>query len=270
MKKFILFFVVLTIPHAYCAKSTSKAKAEKTKVNKSEISAPLSASQMVEKADEHIFGKSFQATMEMEIDKAGDKRTLKFKAWNLGKEKALVKVLSPAKDRGNSNLRIDFNLWQYLPNVERVIKIPPSMMLQSWMGSDFSNDDLVKTSSLSRDYTHVLEKKELIDGKIDAYKIICNPKPDAPVVWGKVIVWLTSKEYVPFKHEYFSEKGELIRQMSGSEIQTFGSHSIPTIVKMETVKKNSSTTIKYSNVKFDTKLSDDLFTQANLRKPALD
>lgn len=228
--------------------------------------AEPSALEMVKRADDHVFGKSFQAVVEMEIAKPEGSRSMKFRVWNRGKEKALVKVIAPAKDKGTSNLRIDFSLWQYLPNVERVIKIPPSMMLQNWMGSDFSNDDLVKTSALSRDYTHKIDGREKL-GNTPTVRILCAPKPDAPVVWDKVIVWLTEKDFVPVQHEFYSEKGELVRRMEGTEVKAFGSHKIPTVLKMTSLKKGSSTTMRYSEVVFDAPLDDKLFTQENQRRP---
>jgi outer membrane lipoprotein-sorting protein len=224
------------------------------------------ALEMVKKADENIFGKTFQATVQMEIKKEEGSRGLKFKVWNQGKEKALIKVMEPAKDRNTGNLRIGFNLWQYLPNVERVIKIPPSMMLQNWMGSDFSNDDLVKSSALSRDYTPEIAGHEKL-GAVETVKILCKPKPDAPVVWDKVVVWLTEKDYVPVRHEFYSEKGEILRRMEGSEIRAFGRHKIATVLKMTSLKKNSSTTIRYSDVVFDQAIPEKVFTQENQRRP---
>ena len=120
----------------------------------SATAATDNATELVKKSEEHTQGKSFQGKMTMLVGHSGSKREMKMRVWQFGHEKALVKILEPQKDRGTGNLRLNFELWQYLPNVNRVIRIPSSMMLQSWMGSDFTNDDLVKASSLSKDYTH--------------------------------------------------------------------------------------------------------------------
>src|SRR3989338_9216741 len=153
---------------------------------------------LIEKSENHIRGKTFRGKMTMTVENGSNKRTLVLRSWSIGKEKAFVKVLSPAKDRDSGNLRIDLKLWQYLPNIERIIKIPPSLMLQSWMGSDFTNDDLVKTSSLSRDYIHKTLSKEKYQSH-NAVKIECIPKPNAPVVCGKVIAWVRAGDGVPLK-----------------------------------------------------------------------
>ncbi len=142
------------------------------------------------------------------------------------------------------------------------------MMLQSWMGSDFTNDDLVKTSSLERDYFHQIEGRETLNDE-KTIKIRCTPKPDAPIVWGKVNLWVREGDAVPLKQEFFSEDGELLKVMEGSQIKTFGSHTIPTQLVMRTIRKSDSeTTMIYENAIFDDPISEKIFTQENLRKPA--
>lgn len=225
---------------------------------------------LIEKSENHIRGKSFRGKMTMTVENSGQKRTLVLRSWSVGREKAFVKVLSPAKDRDTGNLRIDLNLWQYLPNIERVIKIPPSLMLQSWMGSDFTNDDLVKTSSLTRDYTHKLLGREKYEG-FDAVLVECTPKPNAPVVWGKVVAWVRAGDGVPLKQEFYSEKGELLKSMEGKDVKTFGARTIPTTLIMRNHKRNDSRTIlRYDEVVFDEAIPDSIFTQENLRRPVKD
>lgn len=234
------------------------------------LSSEEAASAIVEKAENQVRGKSFRGKFTMTVEKDGQTRTLTLRSWSVGREKAFVKVLSPTKDRDTGNLRIDLNLWQYLPNIERVIKIPPSAMLQSWMGSDFTNDDLVKTSSLARDYTHKFLGREKYQG-MDAVKIECTPKPNAPIVWGKVIEWVRWGDAVPLKQEFYSENGELLKVMEGSDIKSYGKRTIPTTLVMKNLKKKDSRTIlKYEDVVFDEAIPDSIFTQENLRKPVKD
>jgi hypothetical protein len=143
------------------------------------------------------------------------------------------------------------------------------MMLQSWMGSDFSNDDLVKGGSLSGDYTHTELAKEVVSGH-KTIKIQCNPKPNAPVVWGKVNLWVREIDNSPVKYEYYSERGELIKVLEGESYEKFGSHIIPTKMTMKNIKKNNSMTIityEKSSIKFDSDIPDNIFTQENLRRP---
>jgi len=224
---------------------------------------------MISKSERQVLGKTFQATSNMSVIHEGNIRNMKMKVWIVGREKALVKVLEPEKDRGTGNLRLELNLWQYLPKVDRVIKIPSSLLLQSWMGSDFTNDDLVKGSSLVRDYTHAIVEKTSIAGT-PTTKIICKPKKDAPVVWGRVEVWLRATDAVPLRYDYYSEGGELLKSLAGEKIKNFGDHTIPSILIMKDMRKNNySTKIEYdpSTVKFDQKIPEDVFTQQHLRKP---
>lgn len=228
------------------------------------------ADSLIEKSENHIRGKSFKGKMTMIVENQGQSRTLVMRNWSVGREKSLVKILSPAKDRDTGNLRIGMNLWQYLPKVERVIKIPPSLMLQSWMGSDFTNDDLVKTSSLTRDYTHRIVKREPYDG-FKGVVIECLPKPNAPVVWGKVLMLVREGDGVPLREDFYSENGERLKVMEGHNVKTFGKRTIPTVLVMKNLKKEGSkTTLRYDEVSFDISIPDSVFTQENLRDPAKD
>lgn len=261
-----LLALLLLVAQAEAAPA-KKAPAKKAPAKPSQVDE---ATALIAKSEEHIRGKSFRGKMTMTVENAGQKRTLVLRNWSIGKEKAFVKVVSPAKDRDTGNLRIDLNLWQYLPNIERVIKIPPSLMLQSWMGSDFTNDDLVKTSSLTRDYTHKTLGREKYEG-MDAVKIQCTPKPDAPIVWGKVIAWVRAGDGVPLKQEFYSENGELLKSMEGKDVKSFGPRTIPTTLIMRNMKrKDSRTTLHYDEAAFDENIDDAIFTQENLRKPVKD
>jgi outer membrane lipoprotein-sorting protein len=217
----------------------------------------------LKKMEHQLFGKSFQASIEMQVKNGSGSRTLAAKIWQKGEEDALVKILEPAKDRNSGNLRIKFDLWQYLPNTDRIIKIPSSLMLQSWMGSDFTNDDLVRASRLSRDYT----SKFIPSSDKNYVAIECLPKKDALVIWGKVVVKLRRTDAVPVSQEFFNERGVILKKMTGEKIKTFGSHTIPTFVTMASPRKGTSTTIEYQNVVFDENIPDSKFTQIQLKKP---
>ena len=228
------------------------------------------ADDLVAKSEMQTRGKTFQGEVTMNVEHGDSKRTMVMSILSVGKEKAYVKIRKPTKDRDSGNLRLDLNLWQYLANIERIIKIPPSMMLQSWMGSDFTNDDLVKSSSLSSDYTHTLVKKGPFHG-FPAVRIDCIPKPTAPVVWGKISLWLRAADAVPLSQEFYSESGEMLKQMDGQDIKTFGTHTIPTTLVMKNLKnKDSKTTMHYDKVIFDEPIADSVFTQENLRRAVRD
>ncbi len=234
--------------------------------------ADPSASDLVSRSEKHMEGESFQAKVTMTVDHDGKPRVLKMRTWQKGRDKSLVKILSPAKEKGTGNLRLKLDLKQFLPNINRIVSIPSSMMLQSWMGSDFTNDDVVRATSFSTDYQHRILAKVTLDGS-KAYKIELIPKPTAPVVWGKVLMWLRDPDAVPMKREYYNEKDELIKTLDGSRFKSFGSHTIPTLLKMTNLKKNNYFTVldyDEKTVKFDESLDDSLFSELNLKKPVSD
>ena len=200
----------------------------------------------------------------MTIKRDDSEREMTLLSWLEGRDKALIKIVEPAKDQGVGNLRLELNLWQYLPKVDRLIKIPPSLMLQSWMGSDFTNDDLVRTSSTYRDYTHKFAGYEKIDGHRVA-KIVLTPKPKAPVVWGRLEMWIEPKNAVTLRQDFYSERGELLKRMSGSKIKKFGNHTIASRLEMKTLKKNSSTTLEYLSAEYDKPLDNKVFNQTFLK-----
>lgn len=233
------------------------------------MSYALTAQERVAAAEKHLEGKSFQATSSMIVKRDSEERTMKIKLWWKGRKYAFIKILEPKKDAGTSHLRIESNLWQYLPKVNRVVRIPSSMMLQNWMGSDFSNDDLVRQASFVDNYTHKEISKEKIANH-QTVKIECTPKPDAPVVWGKVFMWLRATDNSPVKYEYYSERGQLIKVLEGEEFEQFGEHVIPTKLTMKNMKKeNAYTQIIYdkTSIKFDDEIADSIFSQENLRRP---
>lgn len=239
------------------------------------LSLPLTAfsgeaTDLIEKAEKQLQGKEFQATMTMSVVRGSSERNLQMRIWLKGRDNAVVKILSPIKDRGTGNLRLNLNLWQYLPNVERLVKIPPSMMLQNWMGSDFTNDDIVKTSSLARDYTHTIQKKTEKGGQT-IVEILCTPKPNAPVVWGKVVEFIRQKDAALVRREFYNEKNELVRVLVGEEIKLIDGHSIPTVMTMSSPKKEGNkTVVRYEDIKFDQGIETSIFTQEFLRKPIKD
>ena len=143
--------------------------------------------EIVKKADEKFRGMSSQGELTMTIERPSWSRTVSMKNWTLGNEFSLIYITAPAKEKGQVFLKRQNEMWNWVPSIERMIKIPPSMMMQSWMGSDFTNDDLVKESSLVKDYAHNLLSEEKIEG-YDCYKIELIPNEDAPVVWGKILM----------------------------------------------------------------------------------
>ncbi|HUU13244.1 MAG TPA: outer membrane lipoprotein-sorting protein [Terriglobia bacterium] len=225
------------------------------------------AHELVTKTDLALRGKTQQGKASMTVRTPDWERTLEMEYWSVNPEKTFILITAPAKEAGTSTLRIGSNMWNYLPKVERVIKIPPSLMLQPWMGSDFTNDDLVKESSLVNDYTHEIVG-EVVEGGDACYQVLATPKPDAPVVWGKLVLAIRKSDYLPRKQEFYDEKGELKKVLTYEDIRKAGGRNYPMRWKMVSVTKpGHETVLVYSDLKFDLKIPDRIFTQRNMKRP---
>jgi outer membrane lipoprotein-sorting protein len=230
------------------------------------VAAELTAEEIVKKAEDIMRGSSNVGKLTMKVTNPNFERTLTMDYWEKGKDLSLVKITSPAKEAGMVSLKVDNNMWNYIPSIEKVIKIPPSMMMQSWMGSDFTNDDLVRESSIVDDYTPaMLEKKMLEEG--EAYTLELTAKPEAPVVWGKILVSIRVADYAPLKYEYYDEKGKLIRVMSMSKIKKIGRRAYPTVwIMVPKNKEGRKTIIIVNEIKFDVPINSSIFSLSNLKR----
>ena len=225
------------------------------------------AHELVAKTDLALRGKTQQGKASMTVRTPDWERTLEMDYWSVNPDKSFILITAPAKEAGTSTLRIESNMWNYLPKVERVIKIPPSLMLQPWMGSDFTNDDLVKESSLVNDYTHNIVA-EVVEGGDACYQVLATPKPDAPVVWGKLVLAIRKSDYLPRKEEFYDEKGKLRKVLTYEDIRRAGGRNYPMRWKMVSVTKpGHETVLVYSDLKFDLRIPDRVFTQRNMKRP---
>jgi hypothetical protein len=225
----------------------------------------LPARDIVKRADDKNRGKTSEAIMTMTIKRPDWSRSISMKMWSKGTDYSLVYITAPAKEKGQVFLKRQKDMWNWVPAIERLIKIPPSMMMQSWMGSDFTNDDLVKESSIVVDYTHTLQGKELVRGQ-ECYKIELMPLPDAPVTWGKIITWITVKGFNQWKAEYYDEDEELITIMNAFDIQKMGDREIPVRLEMEPVnKKGHKTVLTIEQIVYDKPIADNFFSQQNMK-----
>jgi len=202
----------------------------------------------------------------MIIERPTWSREVTMKSWSLGNEYSLIYITAPAKEKGQGFLKRQKEMWNWVPNIERMIKIPPSMMMQSWMGSDFTNDDLVRESSIVKDYTHKLIGEETIDG-YECYKAELIPMDDAPVVWGKVMMWITKKDYYWLKAEFYDEDGYLVNTQILSDIKQMDDRKIPTHMEMIPADEPGNKTILiYNDMKFSVKLDESFFSQQNMKR----
>ena len=231
-----------------------------------DVSYGITAKDIITRTDQKIRGRSSYSKATMIITRPKWTRKMTMDAWAKGTKRVLIRIVSPAKNKGVGTLKINNEMWNYLPRIEQIIKVPPSMMLQSWMGSDFTNDDLVRESSIVYDYTHKLGKDETIN-KHSCYKIILTPKPKAPVVWGKIEAWVRKKDYLPVKYEFYNEKQKLIKIMTFSNFKWFHDRTYPGQFSMSTVaKKGYKTSLIFHFIKFNIGLSNNIFTLRNLKK----
>ncbi|NOQ45174.1 MAG: outer membrane lipoprotein-sorting protein, partial [Desulfobulbaceae bacterium] len=181
------------------------------------------ANEIIKKVEHNLNGKTAVMNLTMVVKTKRAKRTMKMESYSIGNDKSFIKILYPGKDKGITFLKVDNAMWQYVPRIEKTIKIPASMMLQSWMGSDFTNDDLVKGSSLSNDYT-----KKLLEETDKEYMVELWPKEEAAVVWGKIIMGVSKQYYLPTTVYYYDEDDLLIRELTYTDVQPFGERFYPT------------------------------------------
>lgn len=227
--------------------------------------AEPTAQDLIKEAEDLMRGQSNIGTMTMIITTPHWERAMTMDFWEKGKDLSLVKVTAPPKEAGTVSLKVEQNMWNYIPSVEKVIKVPPSMMMQSWMGSDFSNDDLVRESSISRDYSASISgKKTTPDGEV--YVLDLTPKPEAAVVWGKITAYVRATDHIPVKYEYYDEKGKLIRVMDFSDIKLMGGRKIPTVWTMvPKTKEGRKTVVVLKRIEFNVPIADDVFSLSKLK-----
>ena len=226
----------------------------------------LSAKEIIQKADEKNRGLSSQGSITMTVIRPDWSRTITMKTWSKSRDYSLVLITAPARDKGQVFLKIKTEMWNWVPSIDKTIKIPPSMMLQSWMGSDFTNDDLVKQSSIVVDYVHKLLGKEKVRG-VDCYKIEMIPLPEAAVVWGKVIMWITVSGYDQWMAEYYDEDNKLMTVSNSYDIRKMGDRDIPTRLEMVPQnKKGQKTVMQIDEMKFNTRVEETFFSQQSMKK----
>ena len=223
------------------------------------------ARELVRKIDDLYRSDSSYARIEMEIVTPDWRRTLALKGWTQGQSKTLIRILEPKKEAGIGTLRLGNEMWNYLPKTDKVIKIPPSMMMSSWMGSDFTNDDLVRGSSLVEDYEAKVLGVEKA-GEREVWRIGLTPKPDSPVVWGKVEMLVDRQSCLPVKQVFFDEEGKEARRLEYGDFRQVGWRQFPARMTFIPSDENRQTSILYDQIEFDLDISDDTFGLHRLRQ----
>jgi len=226
---------------------------------------PPDVKTIIDQVDRLYRSHTSHALVDMVVVSEHWERTLSMEMWTEGMEKTFIHITGPKKDEGIATLRIGTEMWNYFPKINKVMKVPPSMMMGSWMGSDFTNDDLVKESSFLKDYNHRLVHPE--DEEAGSYSIELTPKEDTPTVWGKIDITVTKTDYIPLTQSYYDEKGNKMRELTFSDTRTFNDRRIPSVMEMVPLNKpGQKTVIRYKDITFDEPVDKGVFTLRNLQK----
>lgn len=229
-------------------------------------SQELTAKEIIQKATDKLNGESSKGTMKMTVVRPTWTREVTMKSWSMGEDYYLILITSPARDKGQTFLKRGTDMWNWMPSINKMIKIPPSMMSQSWMGSDFTNDDLVKMNSYITEYTHEIVGSEVIDG-MDCHIIELTPKPDAAIIWGKVKMWISKDEYFQLRLEFFDEDGELINHQMSSGIMQFNDRRLPSkMVMVPADEPGNKTIIEVIDTEFNIDIDESFFSQQNMKR----
>lgn len=225
------------------------------------LAQELDPKSLLRKVDQLYRADTSQADMTMTITTPDWKRELKIRSWSRGMKKTLIRILAPKKDEGVATLRIEREMWNYFPKINKVVKVPPSMMMGSWMGSDFTNDDLVRETSLEDEYEVALKSTE------SDYLLTLTPKASTPTVWGKIEVRMDRKSLLPMEQIYYDEKGVKVRVMRLKDIRDFGGRKLPAVMELIPLnKEGNSTVVTYDSAVFNAPIDESVFSLRNLKK----
>lgn len=227
---------------------------------------PVDAKELVRAAMDHWRGVTSYSEMTMTIHRPDWQRSMSMKAWSKGDDLSLVRVTEPKKDAGNGTLLKDNDMWSYSPKINRIIKIPSSMMSQGWMGSDFSNKDISKSTDILNQYDHTLSGTERQEGHT-VYTVTAIPHEDAAIVWGKEVLKIRD-DYVLLEEQYWDQEGKLVKVMETRDVTEMGGREIARVMRMGKLETPEEwTEIAVSAIEFDLDLPDNLFTLSSLRNP---
>jgi len=222
------------------------------------------AQEILDSAWQYYRGDSSRVEVEMTIHRPNWERSMTILAWTRGMDDSIFRIIAPPKDRGNGTLKKSTEMWTYNPKIDRVIKLPPSLMSQSWMGSDFSNNDLSKANSILKDYTHEIIGTEKHEGQV-VYVIKAIAKTDAPVVWGMQILKIRG-DHIILQQSFLDEDGVLVKEMTSEKIESMGGKRFPSIWYMRKAEaKGEYTRLHYLKAEFDVPVPDSYFTVSHLR-----
>jgi outer membrane lipoprotein-sorting protein len=225
------------------------------------------AKEIIKKADNKFYGEeSAVSVMKMTIVRPTWERTVEFKSWNEGTEKSLTLITAPASEKGQTFLKRGNEMWSWNPSISRLIKLPPSMMSQGWMGSDYTNDDILQESSIINDYTHEIIGEDTIEGRA-CYIIKLVAKEEAAVIWGHKLRWIDKSDFLFLKAELYDADQYLVRTETGSRIRKMDGRMIPT--RLEVIpeeEEGNKTILLIEEIEFNVSIPDQFFSQQNMKR----
>jgi outer membrane lipoprotein-sorting protein len=226
---------------------------------------PPDAKEIVRKMDRLYRSNTSQGKVEMDIVSPHWKRSLRMDVWSQGMDKTFIHITYPKKDADIATLRMGNEMWNYFPKIDKIMKVPPSMMMSSWMGSDFTNDDLVKESSMLEDYNFKLIPSE--DAQPGLYYVELRPKENTAIVWDRIVLMVRKQDYLPVREDYYDEKGRKVRTLEFKDIKDLGGRKIPATLELTPLtEEGKKTVIRYLQMEFDIPLNPGIFTLRNLQK----
>lgn len=265
----LLFLGLALLPALAGAADTepgSGSGAESGPETSTESLLDVDADAIVHKAHDYLRGKNSVAVVDMRIHRPDWERNMTIKGWTRGAEDSVFKILAPAKDKDNGTLKLGREMWTYNPKTSRVIKIPPSMMSMSWMGSDFSNNDLAKSDTILTDYDHRVVGREERDGA-PVYIVESLPKPHAPVVWGKQVLRIR-EDGIYLSQEFFDEDMRSVKILECTQLKMMGGRLYPSLWRMrQSDVEDEYTELDYQELEFDVRLDEDMFSVQALKRP---
>jgi outer membrane lipoprotein-sorting protein len=224
-----------------------------------------SARDIIDRVDRIMRGESSYGVATMDVVTENWERSMTMEVWSLGTDYSLIRITAPNKEAGTATLKAGDDIWNYLPRVDRSIKIPASLMMGAWMGSHFTNDDLVKESRLVEDYDIEIEFEGERDG-VEVWEFVLTPKPEAAVVWGRITYEVRKDDLMPTWARYYDEDGTLVRTMTFSDFRVMGGRLVPAAMDMlPEDKPGERTSIRYSDMEFDIDIDESFFSLRSLR-----
>jgi outer membrane lipoprotein-sorting protein len=224
------------------------------------------AAEIIRNMEDVMRGESSYSEMSMKIERPRYEREVTMRTWAKGEDFSLILVTAPSRDAGTTFLKRHNEIWNYVPSIDRTIKLPPSMMSESWMGSDFTNDDLVRESSTVEDYEHRVLRTEEYQGRM-CYVLELIPNPDTPIVWGKVVIWVSQEDYLQMRVENYDQRDRLANTIELDQIAELGGRNIPTRMTLTPADRpNQRTILTFRDMEFDIDIDESFFTQQNMRR----